>query len=231
MAAILLAVVIQHADDASALDVAVLALMTDADAFSSAEKATPAWITFSRDLVAAKAKADRLSASATTIAHTVEGVSSAVADLEKKAEALDTGAHDLEADAGSLAASLRSDVAAKETTLQASVAEVSTRITAVQAKVATGTDALSTAAGNAKAGLNSVERQGSAAVANAANQARTGARNALRNAQDALDKANDDYAQTLAVTQIAQAHQLPGGNASGVDVQNGAYVYGIAAID
>jgi hypothetical protein len=51
---------------------------------------------------------------------------------------------------------------------------------------------------------------------------------AVGTVQSALNKANDDYAQLLALTQIAQAHRLPGGNATGANVQNGAYVYRIA---
>ena len=51
---------------------------------------------------------------------------------------------------------------------------------------------------------------------------------AVASVQDALNKANADYAQLLALTQIARAHQLPGGNATGAKVQNGAYVLRIS---
>jgi len=51
---------------------------------------------------------------------------------------------------------------------------------------------------------------------------------AVGTVQAALDKANSDYAQLLAITRIAQANQLPGGNATGANAQSGACVLRIA---
>jgi hypothetical protein len=51
---------------------------------------------------------------------------------------------------------------------------------------------------------------------------------ALGNAQQAVDKVNSDYAQLVALSQIALDNQLPNGNATGANVQNGAFVIRIS---
>jgi len=50
---------------------------------------------------------------------------------------------------------------------------------------------------------------------------------ATATAQQALTTANNDYAQLLAIHQQAVANELPGGDATGVNVENGSLIYTI----
>ena len=82
---------------------------------------------------------------------------------------------------------------------------------------------------NAQAALNAAGRKASADLVTGKQKVQATVQQARDSVEAALEKANSDYAQLLAVTQIAQANQLPGGNATGADVQNGAYVLRIAS--
>jgi putative membrane protein len=230
MVANLSTIVEQHAADASLLDLDLIALIADANSFPSSEKTEPEWVKLAGDLASAKAKADVVSAAAGSVAQLVETVAGAVQALLTKTVALDADAHSLEAGAAGAAGRLHSDVASKEAALQMSLANVSDGVASANALLTAGAAHISTATGEAKASLSTVEQQGSAKVASAAGQAKAGVQHVLSSAQEALDKANDEYAQLLALSQISQAHQLPGGNATGVNVQNGAWVYRIASI-
>jgi hypothetical protein len=224
----LVQVVHQHAQDVSALDVLVVKLIRDANAFPSGVKATSDWGTLALDLETSKAKADLASQAAAAISHEVDAVASAVQDLQSKVDALDEDAHRLEADAGQIGNRLHSDVAAKESALQASIGHVSDLLGSVDSQLAAGQAQVATTKSDADAKLSTVEAEGSATVASATDQAKASAEHAIGTAQQTLDKANDDYAQLLALSQIANAHQLPGGNASGANAQNGAWVYRIS---
>ena len=81
---------------------------------------------------------------------------------------------------------------------------------------------------NALATLNAAGQKASTDLAAGKQKVHATVQQAVGNIQAALDKANSDYAQLLAITQIAKANQLPGGNATGANVQNGAYVLRIA---
>jgi hypothetical protein len=224
----LLTVVKNHADDATAMDALLVTLIADANGLSAGEKSTPEWATLASDLATAKAKADLLTAAAADIAHGVVAISSAAHDLQIKVNALDAEARALETGAEQLGSQIGTDVAAKEDALEASVASVSGQVASVNASIAAGMANVAAAKSNAHAELNSVQQTGSAKVASATDQATAKVHDAVASAQAALDKANNDYAQLVAVSQIAIAHQLPGGNATGANVQNGAWVYRIS---
>jgi putative membrane protein len=81
---------------------------------------------------------------------------------------------------------------------------------------------------NAQAAVNAAGQKASSDLAAGKQKVQATVQQAVGSVQAALDKANSDYAQLLAITQIAQANQLPGGNATGANVQNGAYVLRIA---
>ncbi len=224
----LLSVVTQHVSDVSVLDALIVKLIADANGFSTNEQSMPEWITLAGDLATAKLKADALGTAAADIESRVSAVVSAVQDLEGKVASLDTEAHGLESDASGFRSTLTGDVATKEQGLEMSIAAVSNRVAAVNAQFATGAADISTATNNAKTKVNGVEQAGSAAVADATDKAKASVQTAVSSAQAALDKANDHYAQYVALSQIAIAHQLPGGNATGATVQNGAWVYRIS---
>jgi hypothetical protein len=90
-----------------------------------------------------------------------------------------------------------------------------------QAKVGQATSSL-------KATLNAAGQKASADLAAAKQKVQASVQQAVGSVQSALNKANSDYAQLLAIIQIAQAHQLPGGNATGANVQNSGYVFRIS---
>jgi hypothetical protein len=79
-------------------------------------------------------------------------------------------------------------------------------------------DSLSAAGSKAKGDIAAAKAKAQAAV-----------QQAMGSVESALDKANSDYAQLLALSQIAEAHQLPSGDATGANVQNGAYVLRITS--
>jgi hypothetical protein len=86
--------------------------------------------------------------------------------------------------------------------------------------------------------LASAKAKAQAAVASAKRKAKEGGQAALAAAQadtdqattkaeQALTTANDDYAELLAIHQQAVANELPGGDATGVNVENGSLIYTI----
>ena len=81
---------------------------------------------------------------------------------------------------------------------------------------------------NAHAAINAAGQKASSDLAAGKQKVQATVQEAVGTVQAALEKANSDYAQLLAITQIAQANQLPGGDATGANVQNGAYVLRIA---
>jgi hypothetical protein len=111
-------------------------------------------------------------------------------------------------------------------------AGIGRRTSAVQAKITQATSnaqaKLGQAAGSLKASLDAASQKAQADLAAAKQKVQASVQQAIGTAQTDLNKANNDYAQLLALIQIAQAHQLPGGNATGADVQNGGYVLRIS---
>ena len=84
--------------------------------------------------------------------------------------------------------------------------------------------------------LTSVQVEANRALAAAKQKAKQGGQATLAAAQaaaaqaaaavgDAVDTANADYARLLTTNEVAVANQLPGGDATGVTVQNGSFVY------
>jgi hypothetical protein len=100
-------------------------------------------------------------------------------------------------------------------------AEIAQTISGAQAKLGQATSGI-------KASLSAAGQKASADLAAAKQKVQASVQQAEGSVQSALNKANSDYAQLLALTQIAQAHQLPDGNATGANIQNGGYVFRIS---
>lgn len=119
---------------------------------------------------------------------------------------------------GQATSSARASVGQATSNAQATIGQATSN---AQSTIGKATD-------NAQAAFSAVGQKASADLAAGKESVQAAVQHARSTVQVALDKADSDYAQLLAVTQIAQAHQLPGGNATGVNVQNGAYVLRIA---
>jgi hypothetical protein len=110
-------------------------------------------------------------------------------------------------------AALASALASAKATVASAESKVNDVMASVKAKAHA---ALASAKQKAKQG-------GQAALA----AAQTAADQATAKAQQALTTANNDYAQLLAIHQQAVANELPGGDATGVNVENGSVIYTI----
>jgi hypothetical protein len=223
----LVTVVKQHTDDVSALDALLIKLIADADGFTATDKTAPEWIALAGDLAIARTKADLINTAAADITQRVEAVAGAVHDLQRRVADLDADAHQDATHAEQFTQALTADLTAKQHALQDSIAGVSGRVAGLDAQLATDRADLATATSDGRATLGDAEQVAGAKVAGAEAKAKASVQQAVGNAQADLNKANDDYAQLVAVSQIALAHQLPGGNATGANVQNGAWVYRI----
>jgi hypothetical protein len=219
----------QHVSDASALDLLLAKLITDANAFPPSERSTPEWIQLSADLTVAKAKADVVSSAAASLQQTVSTITSTVQSLQSAVAALDADAHNLEAEAANAAGSLSTALTTAEGNVDATLQSVSAKIHAFDAQVAAEQSNVGNAEAGAQSSIASAEQKANASVASAKANAQSSAKQALAKAQNGLDTANTDYAQLLALVQIALLHQLPHGNATGANVQSGAYVLRVAA--
>jgi len=111
-------------------------------------------------------------------------------------------------------------------------AKIGQATSGVQAKIGQATSSLQAKIGQAtsslQAKLNAAGQKAGADLAAAKQKVQASVQQAVGHVQAALNKANSDYAQLLAVIQIAQAHQLPGGNATGANAENGGYVFRIS---
>ena len=246
----LVTVVNQHATDATALDQLIEQLIADANAFPAAVQSTPEWIKLAKDLTAAKAKADLVNSVAADIAQRAAAISTAVQKVHNKAADLEAAVRNLSAEAAGIKSKLANDVLTAEQNLESAIAHVSgkvknfqaqiaaaqatigRRISSVQAKIGQATSSLQAKIGQAtsslQAKLNAAGQNAGADLAAAKQKVQASVQQAVGHVQAALNKANSDYAQLLAVIQIGQAHQLPGGNATGANAQNGGYVFRIS---
>ncbi len=247
----LVTVVNQHVTDATALQQLIVQLIADANAFPPAVQSTPEWIKLAADLAAAKAKADLVSSVAADIAQRALAISTAVQKVQNGAADLETAVHNLSAEAAGIQSKLTNDVVTAEQNLESSIAHVAGRvknfqaqiaaaqsaigqsISSVQAKIGQTTSGIKAQIGQAtsslQASLHAAGQKASAALAAGKQKVQAAVQQAVGQVQATLSKANSDYAQLLAIIQIAQAHQLPGGNATGANVQNGGYVFRIAS--
>jgi hypothetical protein len=219
----------QHVSDTSALDILLAKLITDANAFPPSERSTPEWIQLSADLTAAKAKADVVSSAAASLQQTVSTITSTVQNLQSSVAALDADAHNLEGEAANAAGDLSTALTTAEGNVDATLQSVSAKIAAFDAQVAAEQSNVGNAEAGAQSSIASAEQKASTAVTSAKATAQSSAQQALGKAQTGLYSANSDYAQLLALVQIALLHQLPNGNATGANVQSGAYVLRVAA--
>lgn len=246
----LVTVVNQHVTDATVLQRLIVKLIADANAFPPAVQSTPEWIKLAGDLAAAKVKADLISREAADIAQRAAAISTAVQKVQGAAADLDTAVHNLSAEATGIQTKLTKDVITAEHNLESVIAHVGgkvknfqaqiaatqsridQRISSVQAKIGQGTSGTKAQIGQAisdlQAKLNAAGQKARADLAAGKQKVQAAVHQAVGQVQAALNKANSEYAQLLAVTQIAQEHQLPGGNATGAQVQNGGYVFRIS---
>jgi putative membrane protein len=130
-------------------------------------------------------------------------------------------------------------VAAAQATAHRQVAAAETQATnAVTSELATAKASVASAQLNVSDVLTSVKAKAHADLAAAEQKAKQGGQallaaaqastaQATAKAQQALTTANDDYAQLLAIHQQAVANELPGGDATGVNVENGSLIYTI----
>jgi hypothetical protein len=222
-------VVQQHATDAKALDVLFTKLLADSAAFPVPEQTAPEWITLATDLAAAKVKADLVSKVAADIAQRAAQLRSAVEDLhDKLVTTVDADAHSLSAKADQIRTDVTGDLETEQGKVQASIGNISNGLATFNAQVVDAQSSIAGARTEAQTSLSNERSKASASLANAKDAVQAGVNEAVGSVQTALDKANSDYAQWVALVQIAHAHQLPGGNATGANVQNGAYVYRIS---
>lgn len=246
----LVTVVNQHASDATALDKLIVQLIADANAFPPAVQSTHEWIKLSRNLAAAKSQADLVRNVAADIAQRTAALSTAMQKVHGKAVALEADIRKLSAEAAGIQSQLTNHVMSAERNLEASIARVSGQVKnfqgqiaaaqssigraigGVRAKIGQATSSISAKIGQAtssiQATLNAAGQKAHAALARGKQKLQATVHKAVGSVQEALNKANADYAQLLALAQIAQAHQLPSGDATGAKVQNGAYVLRIS---
>ena len=229
----------QHATSATALDKLIEAVIADANAFPPEVQSTPEWIKLASDLAAAKAKADLVCSVAADIAQQVAAISTAVQRVERQAVKLKTVVRHGSTEAAGIQRKLINDVLPAERNLESTVAHVSGKVKNFQAEVAAAQSRIGQATNSAQAtigqvtssvhaNVNAFGQKASADLAAGKQKAQAAVHKAVGSVQAALNKANSDYAQLLAITQIGQANQLPGGNATGANVQNGAYVFRIS---
>ncbi|HEY6316875.1 MAG TPA: hypothetical protein VI462_03180 [Acidimicrobiia bacterium] len=219
----------QQVSDSSALDLLVVKLISDANAFPPSVQSTAPWTALVADLTAAKAKADLVSSAAAELQQSAANIDSAMHQLQTKVAALDADAHNLEAEAATAAGTLSDNLTSADQGVDTTLQSVSASVGAFEAQVATQQLKIGTAEQSAQASITSASQAASATIASAKANAQNSAQQALDNAKGVITTANADYAQLLALDQIALAHQLPGGNAQGANVQNGAYVLRVAA--
>jgi hypothetical protein len=224
----LIGVVQQHATEASALDALVEELITDANAFPAATQSTPQWVKLAADLATAKAKADLVASLAASLAQKAAAINTAVQRAQTDAAALALDAQGLASEASNVVNNLAGHVATIELQLFSTAVNLSNGVAALTGTIATGRASIALAESNAQSAVANARTKASAGVANAKQVVQNSAQQVAAEVQAGLSKANSDYAQLLALVQIAQAHQLPGGNAMGANVQNGAYIYRIA---
>jgi hypothetical protein len=115
-----------------------------------------------------------------------------------------------------------------EQQVYATEATLSGHVAALKAQIAAGQATIAQAVSNAEAALAVTRTKIGADVGNAKQRVQASTQEAVGDVQSTLNTANSDYAQLLAVVQIADAHKLPDGDATGANVQHGAYVYRVA---
>jgi len=149
----------------------------------------------------------------------------AVASLNQSLSGVGTDAH---AGVAAAEATAHRKVAAAKTQANNAVtsALASTKATVASAQLKV-TDVLTSVKTKAHADLVAAERKAKQGGQAALAAAQASAAQATAKAQQALTTANDDYAQLLAIHQQAVANELPGGDATGVSVENGSLVYTI----
>lgn len=173
--------------------------------------------------------ANAQSTAQTALANAVSGLNAryaaAVASLNHTLSGLGTNAHDK---AAAAQATAHRKVAAAETQTKSAVASTlaSAKATVADAELKVNDDLASVKA-KAHAALVSAEQKAKQGGQAALASAQASAAQAEAKAQQALTTANDDYAQLLAIHQQAVANELPGGDATGVNVENGSLVYTI----
>ncbi len=173
--------------------------------------------------------ANAQSTAQTALANAVSGLdaryTAAVASLNHTLSGLGTNAHDK---AAAAQATAHRKVAAAETQTKSAVASTlaSAKATVAYAELKVNDDLASVKA-KAHAALLSAEQKAKQGGQAALASAQASAAQAEAKAQQALTTANDDYAQLLAIHQQAVANELPGGDATGVNVENGSLVYTI----
>ena len=190
---------------------------------------------------AISAAAQKVQGEAVKLAADVKKLSVQAAGIHAKlAGDVMTAEHNLESAIAHVSGKLgnfHAEIAAAQSTIDRKITSTQTELghktSAVQARIARATSGvqakLGQATGSLKANLSAASQKAQADLAKAKQKVQASVQQAVGSVQSALNKANNDYAQLLALTQIAQAHQLPGGNAKGANVQNGAYVIRISS--
>jgi len=165
----------------------------------------------------------------TALTNAVRGLNgrytAAVADVNQALSGVGTNAH---REVAAAQASAHHKVATAETQAKSAAASA---LASAEAKVAAADskvhDVLTSVKAKAHAALVSAEQKAKAGGQAALAAAQASVAAATTKAQQALTTANDDYAQLLAIHQQAVANELPGGDATGVNVENGSLVYTI----
>ena len=173
--------------------------------------------------------ANAQSTAQTAMTNAVSGLNArytaAVASLNQSLSGVGTSAH-----AGIAAAESTAHRKAAAAETQANNAVTSALATA-KATVASAelkvNDVLTSVKAKAHADLVAAEQKAKQGGQAALAAAQASVAQATATAQQALTTANNDYAQLLAIHQQAVANELPGGDATGVNVENGSLIYTI----
>jgi hypothetical protein len=211
-------------------------LQIDLSAFPASEQNTPEFIQLAKDLGIAQTIGGKVSSALADAQQFVQAVTGALQTLQSDVTSLVAKAQALRSAAAALAALALSTLQADFATLQDRVnalqaefagiaSDIKARFAQLEATVSSDRARLAAAVAAAKQALANALLQGEQAVQASLNQALAQAAQVESKAQQDIASANAKYAQLLALDDQAVLNQLPGGDVTGVTMQNGTYVY------
>jgi hypothetical protein len=207
---------------------AIAAVQADLDAFPPPLKLTPEWLRTKAHLDIAAAKAHALVKLSHDVADGATHLAADVKSLESANQAAAAAAQEqVTGFETSVLSKLQQGVTGALDATTAGSTDLETKTDAMQASVSKAGDSLDALVAEAHSKLDAALVNADAAVRSGIDSAQAGVAQSADSARSALDKANSDYAQLLAIETAAMDNALPAGNATGARTQSGHYHYDI----